>query len=63
MDFKDLANKAKEAVSKNPELIEKAGDMLDQQTGHKFSGQIDGAENAARKWVGAEEQDKRGGGE
>jgi hypothetical protein len=55
MDFKDLANKARDAVSKNPEWVEKAGDVLDEKTDHKFSGQIDQAQDAAKKWAGAGE--------
>ena len=32
MDFKDLANKAKDALGKNPNIIDKAGDFIDGKT-------------------------------
>ncbi len=54
MDFKDLAGKAKDALGKNPGLIDKAGELLDHETGGKYSGQLQQAEGFAKKWVGVE---------
>lgn len=56
MDFKDLATKAKEALGKNPSLIDKAGDLVDGKTDGKFSGAVDKAQDAAKKFVGGDEQ-------
>ncbi|MGO3328305.1 antitoxin [Gordonia sp. (in: high G+C Gram-positive bacteria)] len=60
MDLKGLVDKAKNALSSNPKLIEKGGDAVDKATGNKYSSQIDKAQNAARKAVGAE-GDQQGG--
>ncbi|MCS3781010.1 antitoxin [Tsukamurella ocularis] len=54
MDFKDLANKAKDALGKNPGLIDKAGDLVDGKTGGKFAAQVDKAQDAAKKFVGGQ---------
>lgn len=55
MDFKNLANKAKDALSKNPSIVDKAGDMIDKKTGGKFADKVDKVEDAAKKWAGADE--------
>lgn len=52
MDFKDIADKAKDALHKNPDLIEKAGDAVDKVTGNKFADKVDKAQEAAKKAVG-----------
>jgi len=54
MDLNGLVNKAKDALKKNPNLIEKGGDAVDKATGGKFAGQVDKAQEAARKAIGAE---------
>ncbi|ADG79945.1 Antitoxin OS=Tsukamurella paurometabola (strain ATCC 8368 / DSM / CCUG 35730 / CIP 100753 /JCM 10117 / KCTC 9821 / NBRC 16120 / NCIMB 702349 / NCTC 13040)OX=521096 GN=Tpau_3361 PE=4 SV=1 [Tsukamurella paurometabola] len=51
MDFKDIANKAKDALGKNPGLIDKAGDFVDSKTGGKFSEQVNKAQDAAKKFI------------
>ncbi|MFT3659957.1 MAG: antitoxin [Gordonia sp. (in: high G+C Gram-positive bacteria)] len=51
MDLKGLVNKAKDELAKNPELIEKGGDAIDKATGGKYAGQVDKAQDAARKVV------------
>ncbi|MFT4087892.1 MAG: antitoxin [Gordonia sp. (in: high G+C Gram-positive bacteria)] len=55
MDLKGLVDQAKNALKKNPDLIEKGGDMVDKATGGKYAGQVDKAQDAARKAVGAPE--------
>lgn len=55
MDLKGMVDKAKDALQSNPDLIEKGGDMIDKATGGKFAGQVDKAQEAARKAVGADE--------
>ncbi|MQY18165.1 antitoxin [Nocardia macrotermitis] len=51
--FKDVAEKAVDAAGQHADkldpLIEKAGDAVDQKTGGKFSGQVDAAQEAAKK--------------
>lgn len=53
MDFKNLANKAIDLAQQNADkvetVIDKAGDLVDQQTGGKFAGQVDSAQEAAKK--------------
>ncbi|QRY63080.1 antitoxin [Gordonia sp. PDNC005] len=57
MDLSGLVNKAKAALKSNPDLIEKGGDMVDKATGNKYASQVDKAQDAARKAVGAPEKD------
>ncbi|GAC80220.1 MULTISPECIES: antitoxin [Gordonia] len=57
MDLSGLVNKAKDALRSNPDLIEKGGDMVDKATGNKYASQVDKAQDAARKAVGAPEKD------
>ena len=56
MNLKGLIDQAKSALQKNPDLIEKGGDMVDKATGGKYAGQVDKAQEAARKAVGAEQK-------
>lgn len=56
MDLKGLVDKAKAALKGNPDLIEKGGDAIDKVTGGKYAAQVDKAQDAARKAVGAEEK-------
>ena len=56
MDFKGLADKAKDALASNPDLIEKGGDAIDKATGGKYADQVDKAQDAVRKAVGADEE-------
>ncbi|MBF6545332.1 antitoxin [Nocardia brasiliensis] len=53
MDFKNLAGKALDLAQQNADkvetVIEKAGDIVDQKTGGKFAGQVDSAQEAAKK--------------
>ncbi|MFQ6397895.1 antitoxin [Nocardia sp. KC 131] len=55
MDFKNLANKAMDLAQKNADkvdtVIDKAGDLVDEKTGGKFVGQVDSAQDAAKKAV------------
>lgn len=55
MDLKGLVDKAKDALKSNPDLIEKGGDLIDKATGNKYASQVDKAQDAARKAVGAEQ--------
>ncbi|MBT0566515.1 antitoxin [Williamsia sp. CHRR-6] len=56
MNFKDLINKAKSAISKNPGIIDKGADAVDKATKGKYSSHVDkGAEalkDAAKKLDG-----------
>ena len=54
MDLKGIVDKAKDALKSNPDLIEKGGDAIDKATGGKYASQVDKAQDAARKAVGAE---------
>ncbi|MDH3047692.1 antitoxin [Gordonia alkanivorans] len=54
MDLKGLVNKARDTLRKNPNLIEKGGDAIDKATGNKYTGQVDKAQDAVRKAVGAQ---------
>ncbi|ATD69923.1 MULTISPECIES: antitoxin [Gordonia] len=56
MDLKGLVNKARDTLRKNPNLIEKGGDAIDKATKNKYAGQVDKAQDAVRKAVGAQEQ-------
>lgn len=60
MDINGIVNKAKDALKSNPDLIEKGGDMVDKATGNKFASQVDKAQDAARKAVGADEKKPAG---
>lgn len=52
---KGLVGKGKDYAAQNPDkvdsYIDKAGDQVDKRTGGKFSGQVDQAQDAARKFV------------
>ncbi|GAA4664998.1 antitoxin [Gordonia humi] len=63
MDLKGIVDKAKNALKSNPDLIEKGGDAVDKATGGKFASQVDKAQDAARKAVGAENKDAAKGGD
>lgn len=58
MDLKGIVDKVKSTLKSNPDLIEKGGDVIDKATGNKFASQVDKAQDAARKAVGADEQKK-----
>lgn len=60
MDLGGIVNKAKAALQKNPDLIEKGGDAIDKATKGKYAGQVDKAQEAARKAVGAPQQGEQG---
>jgi len=51
--LKEVADKARgvagQQADKIDPLIDKAGDAIDQKTGGKFSGQVDAAQDAAKK--------------
>ncbi|MEU1547100.1 MULTISPECIES: antitoxin [Nocardia] len=53
MDFKNLAGKAMDLAQKNADkldaVIDKAGDLVDEKTGDKFTSQVDAAQDAAKK--------------
>lgn len=55
MDFKNLANKAMDLAQQNSDKVEmaidKAGDLVDKQTDGKFAGQVDAAQDAAKKAI------------
>ncbi|MFZ2528099.1 MAG: antitoxin [Rhodococcus sp. (in: high G+C Gram-positive bacteria)] len=55
-NVKGLVDKGKELAAEHPDkvnqAIEKAGDLADNKTGGKFSGQVDAAENAAKNALG-----------
>ncbi|WP_026918784.1 antitoxin [Gordonia shandongensis] len=56
MDLKGMVDKAKNALKSNPDLIEKGGDLVDKATGNKYASQVDKAQDAARKAVGAQDR-------
>ncbi len=56
IDLKGLVNKARDTLRKNPDLIEKGGDAIDKATGNKYAEQVDKAQDAVRKAVGAEQK-------
>ncbi|WP_459549160.1 antitoxin [Nocardia sp. X0981] len=60
MDFKGLAGKALDLARKNADkvdpLIEKVGDAVDEKTGGKYAGQVDKAQDAARKALRDQQQ-------
>ncbi|ASN51850.1 hypothetical protein CGQ25_06985 [Sinomonas sp. R1AF57] len=51
----DVKGKAEELISGNAEAvkggIEKVGDFIDEKTGGKFSGQVDGVQQSASDYV------------
>ncbi|MGW5139766.1 antitoxin [Nocardia beijingensis] len=53
MDLKNLAGKAMDLAQKNADkldaVIDKAGDLVDEKTGNKYSSQVDAAQDAAKK--------------
>ncbi|MGW0018712.1 antitoxin [Rhodococcus sp. NPDC003382] len=55
-NVKGIVDKGKELAADHPDVvnqaIEKAGDLADDKTGGKFSGQVDAAENAAKNALG-----------
>jgi len=55
VDLKGLANKALGMARKNSDkvegVIDKAGDMVDKQTGGKYAAKVDSAQQAAKKAV------------
>ena len=53
MDLGGIVNKAKQAIGKNPDLIEKGGDAIDKATKGKYAGQVDKAQEAVHKAAGA----------
>lgn len=55
MDLKGLVDKAKSALKNDPSLIDKGGDAIDKATGGKYAAQVDKAQDAARKAVGADQ--------
>ncbi|MBM7367465.1 antitoxin [Gordonia hydrophobica] len=59
MDLKGIVDKAKQALRSNPDLIEKGGDAIDKATGNKYASQVDKAQDAARKAVGAQKAEKK----
>ncbi|WP_019200766.1 antitoxin [Tsukamurella sp. 1534] len=67
MDFKNLVEKAKAALGKNPAVIDKAGDFVDKKTGGKYSSHVDKAQDAAKKFSGGQQaggqQNQQGGGQ
>ncbi|TSD96651.1 antitoxin [Skermania sp. ID1734] len=52
MDFKGLADKAKDLASEHKDqveaAVEKAGDIVDEKTGGKFAQVVDKAQEAAK---------------
>lgn len=63
MDLNGIVNKAKNALKSNPDLIEKGGDAIDKVTGGKYAAQVDKAQDAARKAVGADQKPEQPKGE
>lgn len=55
MNFNEILNKAKAALGKNPSVIDKAGDLVDKQTGGKYSSHVDKAQDAAKKFTGGQQ--------
>ncbi|GEM34577.1 hypothetical protein NN3_55840 [Nocardia neocaledoniensis NBRC 108232] len=55
VDFKNLAGKAMDMAAQHADkvdnVIEKAGDVVDEKTGGKFAGQVDSAQEAAKNAV------------
>jgi hypothetical protein len=50
MNFKQLADKAKAAIRKNPQYIDKGADALNKATKGKYSSQVDKGRDAAKKF-------------
>lgn len=55
MDFTSLITKVKELLGKNPGVIDKAGDFIDDKTGGKYASQVDKAQDAAKKFAGGQQ--------
>lgn len=57
--FNELAQKAKDFARQHPDKVEqgldKLGDIADQKTGGKYSGQIDKGEDMLRERLGGEQ--------
>jgi hypothetical protein len=55
VDFKNLAGKAMDLAAQHADkvddVIDKAGDVVDEKTGGKFSGQVDSAQDAAKNAI------------
>ncbi|MBH0781605.1 antitoxin [Nocardia bovistercoris] len=55
MDFKNLANKAKDLAQQHADkvdtAIDKAGDLVDQKTESKYADKVDSAQDAAKKAI------------
>ncbi|TCJ94239.1 antitoxin [Nocardia alba] len=55
MDFKNLAGKAMDLAAQHADkvdsVIDKAGDVVDEKTGGKYSGQVDSAQAAAKNAI------------
>ncbi|GAA1481355.1 hypothetical protein GCM10009624_17950 [Gordonia sinesedis] len=60
MDLKGLVDKAKAALRSNPSLIDKGGDAIDKATGGKYADKVNKAQDAARKAVGSDQQNRGG---
>lgn len=56
MDLKGLIDKAKSTLQGNPSLVDKGGDAIDNITGGKYKGQVDKAQDAVKKAVGADKK-------
>ncbi|GAB3132286.1 hypothetical protein GCM10027289_20040 [Tsukamurella serpentis] len=56
MNFNDIVNKAKDALGKNPGMLDKAGDFVNDKTGGKYADQIGKAKDAAQKFTGQQGQ-------
>ncbi|MGZ8178952.1 antitoxin [Williamsia sp. SKLECPSW1] len=50
MNFKQLADKAKSIVEKNPQYIDKGADAVNKATKGKYSEQVDKGRDAAKKF-------------
>lgn len=55
MDFKNLADRALDLARQNADkvddVIDKAGDLVDDRTGGKYADKVDSAQDAAKKAV------------
>ncbi|MCP2192678.1 MT0933-like antitoxin protein [Williamsia deligens] len=50
VNFKQLADKAKAVVQKNPQYIDKGADAVNKATKGKYSSQVDKGRDAAKKF-------------
>lgn len=61
MGIGDFVEKAKDLASENKDKvkdgIEKAGDLIDEKTGGKYSGQVDKGQEAAEDFVEGLDED------